>query len=173
MPLARVSVSPSRQWRPATALLPRAARSPYARFPPITGSKETRWTPKRRRLRAVRPRATTTQPPVSYWTRPPYPTCTKMPPRPDRAPRWSGSGTMLAPSAGSGPFRKGSYASSTSEAPELSWPGGLTNFWPATPTSGCTSTEWGTIDDDTCWCCDTGVRQTRFQLVTKCHVWRG
>ena len=31
----------------------------------------------------------------------------------------------------------------------------------------------GTIDDDKCWCCNTGERQTRFHLVARCPAWRG
>ena len=31
----------------------------------------------------------------------------------------------------------------------------------------------GTIDDDTCWLCDTGQRQTRFHLVARCPTLRG
>ena len=31
----------------------------------------------------------------------------------------------------------------------------------------------GTIDDDKCWCCNTGERQTRFHLVARCPRWRG
>ena len=29
------------------------------------------------------------------------------------------------------------------------------------------------VDDDTCWWCDTGERQTRFHLVASCPAWRG
>ena len=29
------------------------------------------------------------------------------------------------------------------------------------------------VDDDTCWWCDTGERQTRFHLVASCPSWRG
>ena len=31
----------------------------------------------------------------------------------------------------------------------------------------------GTVDDDTCWLCDTGQRQTRFHLVARCPTLRG
>ena len=31
----------------------------------------------------------------------------------------------------------------------------------------------GLIDDDTCWWCDTGERQTRFHIVARCPRWRG
>ena len=31
----------------------------------------------------------------------------------------------------------------------------------------------GTIDDDTCWLCDTGQRQTRFHLVVRCPTLGG
>ena len=31
----------------------------------------------------------------------------------------------------------------------------------------------GTVDNDTCWLCDTGQRQTRFHLVARCPTLRG
>ena len=55
------------------------------------------------------------------------------------------------------------YAAGTSAAPERNWPESSTSSWPATPTSGHTST--GGIDDDMCWWCDIGEHQTRFRLV--------
>ena len=32
---------------------------------------------------------------------------------------------------------------------------------------------FGTIDDDRCWWCNTGERQTRFHLVARCPAWAG
>ena len=85
-----------------------------------------------RQQRGGQPRTTTTTTcRMGSWPRPAFPTSPALPPKPDRAPRRSGSPATCAPSAGTGLLRGEACAASTHGAQRKSWPGGITRSSPA------------------------------------------